>query len=152
MRYPTGVPRREPDALFAARKPSKKLPFDFVLDELAGLGPWTRMMFGCHAVYVDERIMFILRLKASPRCDDGVWIATTTEHHESLRSEMPSLRSITVLAGGAVTGWQVLPVEADDFEESVLRACALVRAGDVRIGKVPKKRGPKRPKRQGKRQ
>jgi hypothetical protein len=96
--------------------------------------------------------MFIVRHKASPRCDDGVWIATTTEHHESLRSEMPSLRSITVLAGGAVTGWQVLPVEADDFEESVLRACALVRAGDVRIGKVPKKRGPKRPKRQGKRQ
>jgi hypothetical protein len=45
-----------------------------------------------------------------------------------------------VLASGGVTGWQILPVEADDFEESVLRVCALVRAGDVRIGKVPKPR------------
>jgi hypothetical protein len=34
----------------------------------------------------------------------------------------------------------VLPLDADDFEESVLRACALVRAGDARIGKVPKAR------------
>jgi hypothetical protein len=32
----------------------------------------------------------------------------------------------------------VLPFDAEDFEESVLRACALVRAADPRIGKVPK--------------
>jgi hypothetical protein len=36
-----------------------------------------------------------------------------------------------------VTGWQVLPVDAPDFEEAVLRACDLVLAGDPRIGKVP---------------
>ena len=130
------VIRRDPDALFAARKPPKKLPFDFVLAELEELGPVTRPMFGCHAVYVDEKIVFILRNKGDRR-DDGVWVATTREHHAALRRDLPSLRSITVLAGGGVTGWQLLPAESDDFEESALLACELVKRHDVRIGKVP---------------
>jgi hypothetical protein len=108
-------------------------------------------MFGCHAVYVEEKIVFILRDKGNPREDDGVWVATTREHHEALRCELPSLRSITVLAGGGVTGWQNLPAEADDFEESVLHACELVRRRDARIGKVPGARGRARGRREGRR-
>jgi hypothetical protein len=132
--------RRDPDALFAARTPAKKVPFDFVLAELEDLGPYTRPMFGCTAVYVDERIVFILRDKKRPRADDGVWVATVREHHASLRKELPGLRSITVLAGGGVTGWQVIPAESEAFEETVLHACALVVRGDARIGKVPASR------------
>ena len=139
MAKPRALPRIRPDpeALFAARKRPKKVPFDFVLAEIDDLGPVTRPMFGCHAVYVDEKIIFILRDKGSPREDDGVWVATTREHHEALRRDLPSLRSITVLAGGGVTGWQILPADAEDFEESVLRACELVKRRDERIGKVP---------------
>jgi len=124
----------------------KRIPFEFLQEELEPLAPWTRPMFGCHAVYVEERIVFILRDKKRPASDDGVWIATTREHHASLRRELPSMRSVHVLAGGAETGWQVLPAEADDFENSVLHACALVRAGDPRIGKIPasRKRRPRR--------
>jgi hypothetical protein len=66
-----------------------------------------------------------------------VWLATTVEHHESLRGEFPHMRSIGVL-GKDVTGWQVLPMDAPDFEEAALRACELVVARDPRIGKVPK--------------
>jgi hypothetical protein len=139
--------RVDPDAIFTARNARRRIPFDFVLDELAELGPWTRPMFGCHAVYVEEKIVFALREKGDPRCDDGVWIATTTEHHESLRRELPSMRSISVLAAGGVTGWQVLPAEAVDFETSVLQACALVRSGDCRIGKLPTRRRAPRVKR-----
>jgi hypothetical protein len=140
-RYPPPVAkprafRRDPDALFAARKPAKKVPFDFVLAELEELGPVTRPMFGCHAVYVDDKIVFILRDKGD-RLDDGVWVATTREHHAALRRDLPSLRSVTLLAGGSVTGWQLLPAESDDFEESALFACELVKRRDVRIGKVP---------------
>ncbi|HEY2513576.1 MAG TPA: hypothetical protein VGI39_22060, partial [Polyangiaceae bacterium] len=94
-------------------------PFAWVLDELAPLDPWTRPMFGCLAVYTGDRIVLILRDKASPVADDGVWVATTREHHESLRRDLPSLRSITVLAlpaTGRETGWQILPAEADGFE------------------------------------
>jgi hypothetical protein len=144
------VPRRDADALFVVRKPPKKLPFDFVLEELAVLDPWTRPMFGCHAVYVEDKIVFVLRDKGDPKCDDGVWIATTVEHHETLRAEMPTMRSISVLAGGGVTGWQVLPADAEDFEESVLRACALVCKRDARLGKVPKLRSARKSKRREK--
>ena len=132
------IRRRHPDDLFAVRK-TKAIPFEFVLDELAGVEPWTRPMFGCTAVYVEEKIVFILRDKDKKDRDDGVWIATTEEHHVSLRRELPNLRSITVFGVGE-SGWQVLPVDAEDFEESVLLACALVRTGDPRIGKVPKPR------------
>ena len=126
--------RRDPDALFALRA-KKPVPFDFVLEELADLDPWTRPMFGCTAVYLEEKIVLILRDKKD--ADDGVWVATTKDHHESLRRELPSLRSITVFGTGE-TGWQVLPIDAHDFEASALRVCALVRARDPRIGKVPK--------------
>jgi hypothetical protein len=133
--------RRDPDAIFLSRK-GKKVPFEFVLEELEALAPWTRPMFGCTAVYVEEKIVFVLRDRKD--ADDGVWVATTKEHHGSLRRELPNLRSIAVFGVGE-TGWQVLPSDADDFEESVLRACALVRAGDKRIGKVPKAKKPKKP-------
>jgi len=122
------IKRRHPDDLFAVRK-TKAIPFEFVLDELAGVDPWTRPMFGCTAVYVEERIVFILRDKKDR--DNGVWVATTKERHASLRRELPNLRSIAVFGVGE-TGWQMLPVDAEDFEQSVLLACALVRAVDPR--------------------
>jgi hypothetical protein len=78
----------------------------------------------------------ILRDKRDKTADNGVWLATTEEHHESLRREFPNMRSIGVL-GRKVTGWQVLPAEAPDFEEAALRACELILAGDRRIGKIP---------------
>jgi hypothetical protein len=133
--------RRDPDALFTARK-KNQVPFEFVLDELADLEPWTRPMFGCTAVYVEEKIMFVLR-QGKNDSDNGVWLATTKEHHASLRRELPNMRSIAVFGPGE-TGWQLLSIDAEDFEESVLRACALVRAGDARVGKVPKPKKRKR--------
>lgn len=93
-------------------------------------------MFGCLAVYVQDKIVVILRDKRDGTADNGVWLATTAEHHASLGREFPNMRSIQVL-GKKVTGWQVLPAEAPDFEESALRACELIVARDPRIGKVP---------------
>jgi hypothetical protein len=117
-------------------KHRKPIPHEFVLEALAPISPWTRPMFGCLAVYVDEKIVLVLRDKEASRMDNGVWLATTTEHHESLRREFPAMRSIELL-GKKVTGWQVLPLDAPDFEESALRACELVLARDPRIGKIP---------------
>ncbi|WP_437738205.1 hypothetical protein [Sorangium sp. So ce1335] len=130
------------DEVFAARK-RKPVPHEFVLDALAPLGPETRPLFGCVAVYVGEKIVLALRDKPGRWPDNGVWLATAEEHHAALRPEFPSMRSIEVL-GKSVTGWQVLPADAPDFEEAALRACALIEAGDPRIGKVP---GEKRKKR-----
>jgi hypothetical protein len=99
-------------------------------------------MFGCLAVYVGDQIVFALRQKEEGTEDNGVWLATTPEHHASLKRELPSMRSITIFGPGP-TGWQVLPESARDFEESALRACELVRAGDPRIGKIPTRKKPR---------
>ena len=99
-------------------------------------------MFGCLAVYVDDKIVLILRDKRGQTADNGVWLATTQEHHESLRREFPNMRSIQVL-GKKVTGWQVLPADAPDFEEAALHACELILKRDPRIGKVPGARRPR---------
>ena len=133
-------PKSSPDHVDLIRvKPRKQIPHEFVLDVLDSAAPYTRPMFGCTAIYIEDKIVLILRDKPSSPADNGVWIATTPEHHESLRHEFPNMRSIGVL-GKEVTGWQVLPTDALDFEESALRACELVLARDPRIGKVPGQR------------
>jgi hypothetical protein len=127
------------DELVLGVKRRKIVPYEFVLDAIVSLSPRTNPMFGCLAVYVEDKIVLILRDRRTKTADNGVWLATTEEHHEGLRREFPSMRSIR-LFGKKVTGWQVLPADAPDFEEAALRACELILAGDPRIGKVPKSR------------
>ena len=122
-----------------AGKQRKRVPYEFVLEALADLSPRTNPMFGCLAVYVGDKIVLVLREKAGGSPDNGVWLATTLDHHESLRRDFPGMRSIQVF-GKPVTGWQVLAADAPDFEEAAMHACELVIAGDPRIGKVQKGR------------
>jgi hypothetical protein len=120
----------------------KKIPFEFVLETLARANPRIKPMFGCQAIYIEEKIVLILRKRKDYEDDNGVWVATAKEHHASLKKDLPSLRSIRLL--GRVTAWQNLPCQADDFEESVMKACEFILKGDVRIGKVPKTRSKKK--------
>ena len=121
---------------FFAGKQRKAIPHEFVLDAMAPLSPETRSLFGCLAVYVEDKIVLALRDKREQTADNGVWLATTVGHHQSLRRDFPNMRSIQVL-GKKVTGWQVLPADAPDFEEAALRASEFIIARDPRIGKVP---------------
>ena len=133
-------PGRHPfdDAILAARR-EKPVPHEFVLDEIARLAPVTRPMFGCLAVYVGDKIVLILRDKRQSPADNGVWLATTAEHHESLRREFPRMRSIRVF-GREPTQWQVLPADDPEFEAAAIRACKLLLARDPRIGRIPQRR------------
>jgi len=130
------------ETAFAVKK-RKRVPFEFVLDALAPVSPWTRSMFGCIGVYVGEKIVLFLRDRTDWPSDNGVWLATSAEHHESLRRELPHMRAIR-LFGKKETHWQVLPSEAPDFEEAALRVCELICASDPRIGRIPKSRTPRR--------
>jgi hypothetical protein len=120
-------------------KRRKAVPYEFVLDALFHLPIESRSMFGCLALYVGDKIVLMLREKHTQTEDNGVWLATTKEHHQSLRHEFPHMRSIQLL-GKEVTGWQVPPADAPDFESAALRACELIVARDPRIGKIPKSR------------
>lgn len=132
------TPNRFDDSLFVAKR-AKAAPYEFVLDAISSLSPVTRPMFGCLAVYIEDKIVLILRDKPKSKADNGVWLATAAEHHESLRRDFPQMRSIRVF-GKKVTSWQVLPADAPDFEEAALRACELILERDPRIGKIPKGR------------
>ena len=134
--------RKDPLPRVARRK---TIPHEFVLDALLSASPITRPMFGCLAIYVREKIVIILRDRSDETADNGVWIATTEEHHASLRREFPHMRSLGMF-GKKVTHWQVLPSDASDFEESAMRACELVLARDPRIGRVPAPRRTVTPK------
>jgi hypothetical protein len=142
---PQGVGNMEFDEAGFIAKRRTVVPHEFVLDALASLAPTTRRMFGCLAVYVEDKIVLILRDREDSQADNGVWLATASEHHASLQRLLPHMRSIQVFGRG-VTHWQVLPTDAPDFERAALAACALIVAGDPRIGKVPKRRSRSRPR------
>lgn len=114
-----------------------EIPFSFVLERLDACSPVVKPMFGCFAVYHAGKIVLILRNRKDHAYDNGVWLATTNEHHESLKRIFPSMRTIRLL-GAKESAWQNLPVAADDFEESVMLACDMILKNDPRIGKVPK--------------
>src|SRR5687768_10112566 len=96
-----------PDDTCFPVKQRNTMPYPFVLDALARLLPRTRSMFGCLAIYVGEKIVLALRDKPDDTSDNGVWLATTEEHHNTLRRDFPNMRSLQVF-GKKVTGWQVL--------------------------------------------
>lgn len=116
-----------------------RVPFEFVVEALGPLRPQVRAMFGCHAIYLGPKIVLILRDKPSAPADNGIWLATTAEHHASLHRDFPALRSIQ-LFGPKPSGWQVLPVDAESFESDAFRLIDLVSARDPRIGKIPTKK------------
>jgi hypothetical protein len=117
----------------------KKIPFGFILDYLAPLEISIRPMFGCHAIYANGKILLIVRKKNDHADANGIWIATGKEHHESLKTILPSMRSVYILSNGKnETGWQMIHEDSDNFEESATKLCEMILKGDKRIGKIPK--------------
>ena len=117
----------------------KRLPHEFVLDAVAEVCPTTRAMFGALAVYVGEKIVFLLRDRPTDPQANGVWLAIPTEFQENLHADFPNVGPVRIM-GKEISGWRLLAVDADDFETSALHACELVVRNDPRIGKVPNRK------------
>ena len=133
-----GSPKREtPSTYESERVPRRKsIPHSFVLEAIADRAPTTRAMFGASAVYVGDKIVFILRHRAKDRATNGVWVAVLPEHEAALRMVFPSAGRVHIM-GKDIQGWLLLSSDSDDFEAMSLRACELILARDQRIGKVP---------------
>lgn len=115
----------------------QKIAFDFVIENLYSRHPQVKPMFGAHGVYVDNKIICILREKDSSSKDNGVWIASHAEHHASLKTLIPVLRKIEMFGENA-GDWLLIPAEDEDFESHVNTFCNLVLQGELRIGKISK--------------
>ena len=114
----------------------RQVPHGFVLDAIAELEPTTKTMFGALAVYVDDRIVFLLRGSLKDVHANGVWVAVPVEHQESLRPRFPNALPVRIM-GKDIRNWWVLSPDQPDFEESVVSACELVVRRDPRVGRVP---------------
>lgn len=84
--------------------------------------------------------MIILRRVSKNLDMNGIWIATSKEHHQSLEKEIPALADF-VLDNGEMhdSDWRLLKHDHDNFEEAAIRICEMIAHGDKRIGKETKK-------------
>lgn len=123
-----------------------KIAFNFVVEELDPLSPLIKPMFGCHSIYIGEKIVLFLRDMNKEPLENGVWLATTPKGYESLLEEFVSMMPFNKPKPGK-SPWFLLSPKAPDFEESALKACEMILQGDSRIGRVTKQAGLKAKKR-----
>ena len=115
-------------------KKHKKIPFDFVLDLLYPLEVEIRPMFGCYSLYTDGKLVLFLRNREKEPEKNGVWVVAGSEDYESLAEEIgvwvdDKLRN-------ANRKWILIGSSNEEFESRVTNACALISAGDPRVGRV----------------
>jgi hypothetical protein len=123
-------------------RPKQKPPHSFVLEAIAPLNPEIRRMFSGFAVYVGDRIVFMLRDHAKSPRDNGVWLVLAegiVPADPDLRREFPSIRSIELL-GEKIRHWLLIPSDGPGFEMEALHACDLLLRHDVRLGRIPQSR------------
>jgi len=116
-----------------------KIPFPFVIDELASIRPTIKHAFGFTYIYLDERLLCGLRNSKKQTGSNGMWLFTTTDQVESLAKEFPQLSRRYLWRSGK-NAWIVLPSRLEDFEEYAFKACELILNGDRRIGRISRGR------------
>ncbi|TPN89074.1 hypothetical protein [Aquimarina algicola] len=111
------------------------IPYDFILERLYPLELRHKKMFGIDAFYYKEKIVFCLREKESNNDDNGVWIATKIDFHESLKEQIKDLRMIKMYP---IKSWILLPADSDYFEEGVETIATLIKQNSPYVGVIPK--------------
>lgn len=111
-----------------------KVPYDFVLRLLYPVRPQVKKMLGCYALVLNGKLLMLLRERENQPEFNGVFVATQPEHYDALQSEIHS-SNMQFDIDGAPHTWLFLSEDLDDFEEKISKACELIKAGDIRIGK-----------------
>lgn len=99
-------------------------------------------MFSGYAVYIADRLFFMLREHLKHPKDNGVWLVLAEgidPADASLRQDFPSIRAIEML-GDKIRHWLLIPSDGADFEKEAIDACDLVRNRDPRLGRIPQSR------------
>jgi hypothetical protein len=117
---------------------AKLAPYDFVFDYLPS-SIVVKQMFGMHYIYLGKKIMAILRKRPNEPELNGIWIATSKQHHQSLKMDIPELGSFFINNDERQGNWLFLPEDIDDFEAPAIKICELIAHGDQRIGNITEK-------------
>lgn len=115
-----------------------KIPFEFILDYLSLKRVRIKPMFGCFAIYANNKIVFLLRRRSEKPELNGVWVASTTEHFKAISQELSAVDLKLKLVESDKSGgtWFLIPMQNEEFETTVIKACELVSKADERIGKT----------------
>jgi hypothetical protein len=115
-----------------------KIPFEFILDYLHSKKVRIKPMFGCFAVYVNTKMIFLLRLRNDKPELNGVWVASANIHIKTLSKILPGadLTLKLIESKKSANSWFLIPLQNEEFETTVIKACELVSKGDERIGKT----------------
>ena len=130
-------------SILKSPKASNRPPFEFILDALEGLDLHTRRMFGCTAIYVGEKIMFVMykpeqnETASGLKKDIGIWVCIPKEYTLEMKAAFPQLKGVSFFEDEN-SAWQCLPESHPDFEELALKFCKIIKKGDPRIGRIPK--------------
>lgn len=141
------MPARHEIAGLAGPK-RRSAPYPFIVEALAPLDPEVRPMFSGFAVYVEEKIVLMLRDSPKQPEDNGVWLVfseTASLADPGIRKDFPSLRLIELL-GGKIAHWRLIPADSPTFESEALHACELLLKHDGRFGRIPQSRQIRRTK------
>jgi len=117
---------------------AKPIPYEFVLDYLPG-SIIVKKMFGMHYIYLNKRIMLILRMQDSEPEMNGVWVATHKQHHQSLKKIVPEFGPFFINDEQRQGNWLLLRPDVEGFEEAAINVCRLISHGDPRIGNLTEK-------------
>lgn len=111
-------------------------PYDFVFDYLPR-HIVVKPRFGMHYVYLDKKIVLMLRKTGKGDGLNGIFVATVKAHHQTLLKDVPALKGFTLDTGEKYEShWKFLPEEDGAFEKSAIKICELISRGDNRIGKA----------------
>lgn len=116
----------------------KPVPYNFVLDYLPRRVV-VKPQFGMHYFYLDKKLMLMLRKTDKNDGLNGIWVASSKAHHQTLAVDVPALTDFILDTGEKYDShWRFLREEDDDFEMSAITICELISRGDSRIGKATK--------------
>lgn len=111
-----------------------QVPYDFVLQALYPLRPRVVKMLGGYGLYREKTLLLFLRNGENQPEFNGVFIATHPPYFASLQKDIHESKMEFDL-DGSTDSWIFVSEDLNDFEAKVNTACALIKAGDVRIGK-----------------
>lgn len=111
-----------------------KIPYDFIINELYPLRPKIKKMIGCYGLFVDSKLVLLLRDRDNQPEFNGVFVATQPAYFEQLQKEIHTSH-MEFDIDGVPHSYIFISEDLPVFNELVTKACNLIKAGDARIGK-----------------
>jgi hypothetical protein len=86
-----------------------------------------------------KKIMLILRKRDNDPEMNGIWVATSREHHQSLKEEIPEFGPFYIEGDERHSNWLFVNDNTENLEEAAIKLCEMISHGDTRIGKLTEK-------------